>query len=78
MSAIPMPWAMFADEDGARDDYVWRVDNGLQCPECGTTHGIRREASFGIPLFVCTQCNAGWFDVYTRPTIDPFAPKVVA
>jgi hypothetical protein len=65
MSAIPYPASMFADEDAAYDDYVERVDNGEQCPDCGG-RDITTEIALQFPLFVCRTCNCHW--------PNPFAP----
>ena len=68
MSAIPMPRALLADEDGARDAFNEAVDAGEVCPDC-QGRDIKTEVELRFPMFVCRTCNCHW--------PDPFAPQPI-
>ena len=57
------------DEDRAYKSRRQRIDDGLECPTCGSTKITIGERN-GLPFYTCRNCVQKWYDSVTQPTED--------
>ena len=59
--------------DDIRDDDLpfkgrrQRIDDGLECPTCGSTRITIGEKN-DLPMYTCRNCAQRWYDSVTQPT----------